>query len=314
LADKDSGNKRKETNLAVDIAGIRFKNPVLTASGTFGYGLEYADFIDLNRLGGLIVKGLSICPSQGNPPPRIIETASGMLNAIGLQNIGVEAFLKEKLPYLKKFDTNIIVNFFGETQDQYIRVAEKLNLASEIAGLEMNISCPNIEKGGLSFGGDPKKIEDIVLAVKKNISLPLIVKLSPNVSDIVVMAKAAENGGADALSVINTLVGMAIDIKTRRPLLANITGGLSGPAIKPVALRMVWQVAQAVNIPVIGIGGIMNAQDALEFFIAGASAIQIGTANFIDPAISVKIIEDIKDYCVKNDIGDVNNLIGALKI
>jgi len=306
--------KRKETNLAVDIAGIQFKNPVLTASGTFGYGLEYTDFIDLNRLGGLIVKGLSICPSQGNSPPRIIETASGMLNAIGLQNIGVEAFLKEKLPYLKKFDTNIIVNFFGETQDQYIRVAEKLNLASEIAGLEMNISCPNVEKGGLSFGGDPKKTEALVLAVKKNISLPLIVKLSPNVSDIVVMAKAAENGGADALSVINTLVGMAIDIKSQRPLLANITGGLSGPAIKPVALRMVWQVAQAVDIPVIGIGGIMNAQDALEFFIAGARAIQIGTANFIDPAISVKIIEDIKDHCEKNEISDVNSIIGTLKI
>jgi len=311
---QDSGNKRKETHLAVDIAGIQFKNPVLTASGTFGYGLEYTDFIDLNRLGGLIVKGLSICPSQGNSPPRVIETASGMLNAIGLQNIGVEAFLKEKLPYLKNFDTNIIANFFGETQDQYIRVAEKLNSASEIAGLEMNISCPNVEKGGLSFGGDPKKTEALVHVVKKNISLPLIVKLSPNVSDIVVMAKAAENGGADALSLINTLVGMAIDIKSQRPLLANITGGLSGPAIKPVALRMVWQVAQAVDIPVIGIGGIMNAQDALEFFIAGARAIQIGTANFIDPAISVKIIEDIKDYCEKNGISDVNSLIGTLKI
>ncbi len=307
-------DKRKEPHLAVDIAGIQLKNPVLTASGTFGYGLEYTDFIDLNRLGGLIVKGLSICPSQGNSPPRVIETASGMLNAIGLQNIGVEAFLKEKLPYLKKFDTNIIANFFGETQDQYIRVAEKLNSASEIAGLEMNISCPNVEKGGLSFGGDPKKTEALVLAVKKNISLPLIVKLSPNVSDIVVMAKAAENGGADALSVINTLVGMAIDIKSQRPLLANITGGLSGPAIKPVALRMVWQVAQAVDIPVIGIGGIMNAQDALEFFIAGARAIQIGTANFIDPAISVKIIEDIKGYCEKNEISDVNSIIGTLKI
>lgn len=306
--------KKIDNNLLVDIAGIQFENPVLTASGTFGYGLEYTDFINLNQLGGIIVKGLSINPSMGNPPPRIIETASGMLNAIGLQNIGVEAFLKEKLPLLKRYNTKIIVNFYGENQEQYVRVAEKLNNVSGIAALEMNISCPNVEKGGLVFGTNPGKTEELVRAVKKVTSLPLIVKLSPNVSDIVVMAKAAVNGGADVLSVINTLLGMAIDVKSKRPLLANVTGGLSGPAIKPVALRMVWQVAQEVDIPIIGIGGIMNASDALEFLIAGASAVQIGTANFINPAISIEIIEGMKDYCEKNGIEDIQDIIGSLKI
>lgn len=313
MVEKKSEKKIK-TNLLVDIAGIQFENPVLTASGTFGYGLEYTEFIDLNRLGGIIVKGLSISPSKGNPPPRIIETASGMLNAIGLQNIGVEAFLKEKLPFLKRYNTKIIANFYGENQEQYVRVAEKLNNVSGIAGLEMNISCPNVAKGGLAFGTNPGKTEELVRAVKKVTSLPLIVKLSPNVSDIVVMAKAAVNGGADVLSVINTLLGMAIDVKSKRPLLANVTGGLSGPAIKPVALRMVWQVAQVVDIPIIGIGGIMNASDALEFLIAGASAVQIGTANFVNPAISIEIIEGMKDYCEKNEIEDIQDIIGSLRI
>lgn len=313
MVEKKSEKKIK-TNLLVDIAGIQFENPVLTASGTFGYGLEYTEFIDLNRLGGIIVKGLSISPSKGNPPPRIIETASGMLNAIGLQNIGVEAFLKEKLPFLKRYNTKIIANFYGENQEQYVRVAEKLNNVSGIAGLEMNISCPNVAKGGLAFGTNPGKTEELVRAVKKATSLPLIVKLSPNVSDIVVMAKAAVNGGADVLSVINTLLGMAIDVKSKRPLLANVTGGLSGPAIKPVALRMVWQVAQVVDIPIIGIGGIMNASDALEFLIAGASAVQIGTANFVNPAISIEIIEGMKDYCEKNEIEDIQDIIGSLRI
>lgn len=301
-------------NLSIEIAGIQFQNPVLAASGTFGYGLEYADFIDLNRLGGIIVKGLSAKPSPGNSPPRIVETASGMLNAIGLQNIGVEAFIKEKIPLLKKFNTKIIANFFGDTQEEYVRTAERLSNVSEIAGLEMNISCPNVEKGGLAFGTDPKITEELVREVKKITSLPLIVKLSPNVTDIVVMAKAAVNGGADALSIINTLLGMAIDVQSRRPILANITGGLSGPAIKPVALRMVWQVAKTVDIPIIGVGGIMNAQDALEFIIVGASAVQIGTANFIDPSISIKIIEGIKDYCEKNGVRDIKDLIGTLHI
>lgn len=313
MVEKKSEKKIK-TNLLVDIAGIQFENPVLTASGTFGYGLEYTEFIDLNRLGGIVVKGLSISPSKGNPPPRIIETASGMLNAIGLQNIGVEAFLKEKLPFLKRYNTKIIANFYGENQEQYVRVAEKLNNVSGIAGLEMNISCPNVAKGGLAFGTNPGKTEELVRAVKKATSLPLIVKLSPNVSDIVVMAKAAVNGGADVLSVINTLLGMAIDVKSKRPLLANVTGGLSGPAIKPVALRMVWQVAQVVDIPIIGIGGIMNASDALEFLIAGASAVQIGTANFVNPAISIEIIEGMKDYCEKNEIEDIQDIIGSLRI
>ncbi len=305
--------KKEKINLSVDIAGLQFQNPVLTASGTFGYGMEYADFIDLNLLGGIVVKGLSINPSHGNSPPRIVETASGMLNSIGLQNIGVEAFKNEKLPLLKKFNTNIIVNFFGETQDEYVLAAERLSDVTEIAALEMNISCPNVEKGGFAFGTDPKITEELVRKVRKVTSLPIIVKLSPNVTDIVVMARAAVNGGADALSIINTLLGMAIDIKTRRPMLANITGGLSGPAIKPVALRMVWQVAKTVNIPIIGIGGVMNAQDALEFIIAGASAVQIGTANFIDPSISVRIIEGIKNYCEKGKIGNIKDLIGTLR-
>jgi dihydroorotate dehydrogenase (NAD+) catalytic subunit len=300
-------------NLSVEIAGIQFQNPVLTASGTFGYGLEYTDFIDLNLLGGIVVKGLSIKPSHGNSPPRMVETASGMLNAIGLQNIGVEVFINEKLPLLKKFNANIIVNFFGDTQDEYVLAAERLNDVTEIAALEMNISCPNVEKGGMTFGTDPKITEELVRKVRKVTSSPLIVKLSPNVTDIVVMAKAAVNGGADALSIINTLLGMAIDIKTRFPMLENVTGGLSGPAIKPVALRMVWQVAKAVDIPIIGIGGIMNAQDALEFIIAGASAVQVGTANFIDPSISVKILEGIKNYCQKDKIGDIKDLIGTLR-
>ena len=305
--------KKKKINLSVEIAGIQFQNPVLTASGTFGYGMEYTDFIDLNLLGGIVVKGLSIKPSHGNSPPRMVETASGMLNAIGLQNIGVEVFINEKLPLLKKFNANIIVNFFGDTQDEYVLAAERLNDVTEIAALEMNISCPNVEKGGMTFGTDPKITEELVRKVRKVTSSPLIVKLSPNVTDIVVMAKAAVNGGADALSIINTLLGMAIDIKTRCPILANVTGGLSGPAIKPVALRMVWQVAKAVDIPIIGIGGIMNAQDALEFIIAGATAVQVGTANFIDPSISVKIIEGIKNYCQKDKIGDIKDLIGTLR-
>ncbi len=305
--------KKKKINLSVEIAGIQFQNPVLTASGTFGYGLEYTDFIDLNLLGGIVVKGLSIKPSHGNSPPRMVETASGMLNAIGLQNIGVEVFINEKLPLLKKFNANIIVNFFGDTQDEYVLAAERLNDITEIAALEMNISCPNVEKGGMTFGTEPKITEELVRKVRKVTSSPLIVKLSPNVTDIVVMAKAAVNGGADALSIINTLLGMAIDIKTRCPILANVTGGLSGPAIKPVALRMVWQVAKAVDIPIIGIGGIMNAQDALQFIIAGASAIQVGTANFIDPSISVKILEGIKNYCQKDKIGDIKDLIGTLR-
>tara|TARA_Y100000294_G_scaffold34879_1_gene30521 strand:- start:1036 stop:1749 length:714 start_codon:yes stop_codon:yes gene_type:complete len=235
-----------------------------------------------------------------------------MLNAIGLQNIGIEAFISEKIPILKKFKTKIIANFFGDSQDEYVRAAERLNNVSEIAGLEMNISCPNVKKGGLAFSADPKITEKLVQAVRKATSLPLIVKLSPNVTDIVVMAKAAVNGGADALSIINTLLGMAIDVQTRRPMLANITGGLSGPAIKPVALRMVWQVAKAVDIPIIGIGGIMNAQDALEFMIAGADAIQVGTANFIDPDISIKILDGIKDYCKENKVGDIKDLTGTL--
>jgi|TARA_B100000315_G_scaffold216693_1_gene216777 dihydroorotate dehydrogenase (NAD+) catalytic subunit len=305
--------KKDNINLSVELAGIHFQNPVLTASGTFGYGLEYGDFVDLNRLGGVIVKGLSIKPSPGNPSPRIIETSSGMLNAIGLQNIGIEAFISEKIPILKKFKTKIIANFFGDSQDEYVRAAERLNNVSEIAGLEMNISCPNVKKGGLAFSADPKITEKLVQAVRKATSLPLIVKLSPNVTDIVVMAKAAVNGGADALSIINTLLGMAIDVQTRRPMLANITGGLSGPAIKPVALRMVWQVAKAVDIPIIGIGGIMNAQDALEFMIAGADAIQVGTANFIDPDISIKILDGIKDYCKENKVGDIKDLTGTLR-
>jgi len=304
-------------NLEVEIAGIKLKNPVMTASGTFGYGEEFSPFIDLDRLGAMVLKGITLKPKRGNPPPRIIETPSGMLNAIGLQNVGVEVLIKEKLPYLKKFNTPVIINISGDTIEEYIELARRLGEVSKemgVAGLEVNISCPNVKNGDMAWGTDAKATYKIVSSIRKVTTLPLIVKLTPNVTDIKIIAQAAEEAGADALSLINTLVGMAVDIDSRKPKLANISGGLSGPAVKPVALWLVWQVFQTVNIPVIGIGGIIKVEDALEFIIAGARAIEIGTANFINPNITIEIIEGIKKYLIKNNIKDVNELVGSMKI
>ena len=300
--------------LAVEIAGVRFKNPVLTASGTYGYGLEFSPFMDLNSIGGIVVKGLSMVPVPGNPPPRIYETASGMLNAIGWQNIGAKEFVTKKLPELQKYNVNVIVNIVGFELDDYLEVARFLNDCPGIQALELNISCPNVKKGGFHFNKDPKDAAYITAETKKAApNIPLWVKLSPNVTDIREFARACEDAGADALSVINTLIGMAIDIEKRRPRLRFRTGGLSGPAIKPVALRMVWETCQAVKIPVIGIGGIANTEDALEFLIAGARAVQIGTANFYEPAISERIALGLAEYCRSHRIEDINEIIGSLR-
>lgn len=298
-------------NLGVRIGSLELKNPVITASGTFGYGEEYAEFLDLSSLGAVVVKGLSLLPKEGNPPPRIVETASGMLNAIGLQNIGIERFIEEKIPFLKTYDTKVIVNFFGDSIDEYVVAAERLSSAEGIHALEMNISCPNKQAGWCIFGTDPKVTAQVVGAVRKATILPLIVKLSPNVTDISLMARVAADAGADALSVINTLTGMVIDIKTRRPKLANRTGGLSGPAIKPVAVRMVYEVFRAVKIPVIGMGGIMHADDAIEFLLAGATAVAVGTANFVHPRATLDILDGIMGYMKDEKVEDINLLRGA---
>jgi dihydroorotate dehydrogenase (NAD+) catalytic subunit len=307
-------NRHVQTpNLSIDIAGLRLKNPVMTASGTFGYGEEYSEFFDLNRLGAIVVKGLSATPRQGNPTPRIVETPAGMLNAIGLQNIGVKAFIKEKLPFLRQFNVPVIANFFGDSIDEYVQAAEQLSSTDGIHALEMNISCPNKQAGWIIFGTDPKTMEQVVTAVKKATKLPLIVKLSPNVTDIGFMAKIAENSGADAVSLINTITGMVVDTKKRKPMLANITGGLSGPAIRPVAVRMVWEAYKAVKIPIVGMGGIMNVNDALEFLIAGARAIAVGTANFVNPTATVEIIEGLGIFLKDNGFSDINQIIGSLQ-
>ena len=299
-------------NLEVSLGKLKLKNPVMTASGTFGYGEEYAEFVDLNRLGAVVVKGLSLLPKEGNPTPRIVETSSGMLNAIGLQNIGIERFIREKIPFLKQFNTPVIVNFFGDTREEYILAAEQLSCVDGIHGLEMNISCPNKQAGWSIFGTDPKVTHDVVSSVRKKTDLTLIVKLSPNVTDIGLMAKAAEDAGADALSLINTITGMAIDIQTRKPKLANIRGGLSGPAIKPIAVRMVYEVKQAVKIPVVGLGGIMNADDAVEFMIAGATAIAVGTANFINPMATIEILDGLAAYMKLHEIENIASLTGTM--
>ena len=307
----------KQPRLEVEVGGIRMKNPVMTASGTFGYGEEFSPFIDLDKLGAIVLKGISLKPKRGNPPPRIIETPSGILNAIGLQNVGVEVLINKKLPYLQKFTTPVIINIFGDTLEEYVELARKLdNISQEkgIAGLEINISCPNVQKGGIVWGTEAQLTYKVVNNIRKVTTLPLIVKLSPNVTDIKVIAQAAEEAGADVLSLINTLVGMAVDVSLRRPKLANISGGLSGPAVKPVALWMVWQVFQTVNIPIIGMGGIMKAQDALEFIIAGARAVSIGTANLVNPKAAIEIIKGIEEYLVENKIKDINELVGSLKI
>ena len=299
--------------MRTDIGGIVLKNPVMTASGTFGYAREFERMVDLNRLGAIIVKGLSLKPSPGNQPPRIAETACGMLNTIGLENVGIQAFVADKLPFLESLSTPVFINIYGQSIPEYAELAGRINDLEGISGMEVNISCPNVKAGGMAFGVDPAATASVVEAVRHRTSKLVIVKLSPNVTDITEIARSAESAGADALSLINTITGMAIDIDTRRSKLANITGGLSGPAIKPVAVRMVWQVAQAVKLPVIGIGGIMTARDALEFFIAGASAIEIGTANFVNPRATMDILEGIEAYLLQNNIDKLSEIVGTLE-
>ena len=299
-------------DLSINIKGLKFKNPVLTASGTFGYGEEFADFFDLGLLGGFIIKGTTLLPREGNAYPRMAETASGMLNAVGLQNKGVDYFISDIYPRIKNYNTNVIVNLSGSAIEDYVKAAEKLNELDKIPAIELNISCPNIKHGGMVFGTNCNSAFEVVTAVRNVYKKCLIVKLSPNVTDITEIAKSVESAGADSVSLINTLLGMAINAETRKPILSTKTGGLSGPAIKPVALRMVWQTYKAVKIPIIGLGGIMNATDAIEFMLAGATAVQIGTANFIDPLVSVKVIEGINDYMIKHKINSVKDIVGAL--
>ena len=303
----------KRPDLSVEVAGIKMRNPIMPASGTFGYGEEYMPFLDLEKIGAIVTKGVSLKPKAGNDMPRIAETISGMLNAIGLQNVGIDAFISDKVPFLSRFDTPTIVNFFGNTLEEYGEVAGRLNDIPTVAGVELNISCPNVKKGGIVFGTDPIAASEVVTLVRSKLQKPLIVKLTPNVTDITVVARAVEEAGADAICCINTLTGMSVDIRTRKPRLSNRTGGLSGPAIRPIAVRMVHQVVQSVNIPVIGVGGIINAMDALEFLIVGASAVQVGTANFIDPAAMISIIDGLEAFCIEEGIDDIHQVIGSLK-
>ena len=300
-------------NTKVNLAGVELKNPVMVASGTFGSGAEYSEFVDLNRLGAVVAKGVASVPWPGNPAPRIAETASGMLNAIGLQNPGIDLFSKRDLPFLEKYDTKVIVNVCGHSTEEYLDVVERLADEPRVDMLEINISCPNVKEGGIAFGQDPKAVEAITKAVKAKAKQPIIMKLSPNVTDITVMAKAAEAGGADCLSLINTLTGMKIDIERQTFAIANKTGGLSGPAVKPVAVRMVYQVANAVKIPIIGMGGICTAEDAMEFILAGATAVSIGTANFTNPYTTVEVIDGIEAYMRRHGVEDINELIGLVK-
>ena len=300
--------------LSTKIGSLELKNPVMTASGTFGYGTEYADFMDINRLGAIIVKGTTLNPRQGNPYPRMAETPSGMLNAVGLQNKGVDYFVDHIYPEVRKFQTNVIVNVSGSSIEDYAQCASIINTLDDIPAIELNISCPNVKQGGMAFGVKPESAAQVVSAVRKAYDKTLIVKLSPNVTDITEIARAVEGAGADSVSLINTMLGMAIDAEKRKPILSTVTGGMSGPAVKPVALRMVWQTAKAVKIPVIGLGGICSATDAIEFLLAGASAIQIGTANFIDPSISEKVVDGIADYLQRHNFSSVQEIIGALDI
>jgi dihydroorotate dehydrogenase (NAD+) catalytic subunit len=301
-------------NLNVDIGGLQLKNPVMTASGTFGYGEEYAPYMDLNLPGAIVVKGLSLEPRVGNPPPRIMETPCGMLNAVGLQNIGVRAFIRDKLPFLRQFGASVIANIYAESVDEFPLLAGILSEAPGVHALEVNISCPNVKKGGVAFGTDPDMAAEVTRRVKAETNLPLIVKLSPNVTDIALIAQSVEAAGADALSLINTITAMSVDVEKRTPHLKNITGGLSGPAIKPVALRMVWQVVNRVSIPVIGVGGIMTASDALEFFIVGARAVQVGTANFVDPRTIPEMIKGIESYLARHGMKHIGDVIGSLQM
>lgn len=300
-------------DLGVTLAGIRLKNPILAASGTFGYGVEFAGLVDLSQLGGIVVKGLSAEPLNGLPAPRLAETPAGMLNAVGLQNIGAARFIAEKLPELRRYDTAIIVNVFGRATEEYVEVIERLNQAEGVAAYELNVSSPNARRGGMQFGTDPELLGEVVTAAKRAARRPLIVKLSPNVGDIAQFARIAEAAGADALTLINTLLGMAIDLETRRSKLGHPTGGLSGPAIKPVALRMVWEAARAVSIPVIGAGGISTGRDALEFMVAGAHAVQVGTASFVQPSATLRILQEVRNYCSANNIDRIAELIGTLE-
>ena len=307
-----SATTNHDRRLAVEIAGVRFNNPVIGASGTFGYGLEFAELIDLNRLGGFATKGLSARPLPGNEPPRIVETHGGMLNAIGLQNIGARAFVSEKLPLLRRYDTRIIANVFGYSDDEYLEAITILNDGEGIAAYELNISCPNVKEGGIVIGASADAAARLTEKAKRASTRPLIVKLSPNVTDVTVLARAIVDAGADCLSLINTMVGMSVDVNTRRPRLAYGTGGLSGPAIRPIAVRMVYDVAQTVDAPLIGVGGIASATDALEFIIAGATAIQIGTANYYDPLVTLKVIDGLSTYCQDHDIASLDSLVGSI--
>lgn len=298
--------------LNVKIGELELKNPVLTASGTFGYGEEFSDFVDLNKLGGFIIKGTTLNHREGNPYPRMVETPSGMINAVGLQNKGVDYFIENIYPRIKDVDSHVIVNVSGATIDDYVAVCERLAPLDRINAIEVNISCPNVKQGGMAFGTTCDGAAQVTKAVRKAFPKTLIVKLSPNVTDITEIARAVESEGADSVSLINTLLGMAIDVERQRPYLSTITGGLSGPAVRPIAVRMVWQVAHAVKIPVIGLGGIMNGRDAIEFMLAGARAVEIGTANFIDPSVTMKIINEINDYCARHNIEDINDIVGLI--
>ncbi len=303
----------EQPDMKISIGSLRLRNPVMTASGTFGYGEEYGSLVNLHRLGAIVVKGISLLPRQGNPPPRIAETACGMLNSIGLENVGLESFLSEKLPFLQGINTPLIVNILGDTVEDYQQLAARLNEEEKVAALEVNISCPNVKHGGVAFGTDPDMAHAVTKGVRQHFSRPVIVKLSPNVTDITEIARAAEAAGADAVSLINTVLGMAIDIESCQPKLANIFGGLSGPAIKPIALRMVWQVAESVSIPVIGIGGITTPEDAIEFMLAGACAVQVGTTNFINPKATEEIIQGIGKYLAEHSMASVQDLIGRAR-
>ena len=299
-------------NMKVDLCGVTLNNPVMTASGTFGSGAEYAEFVDLNKLGAVVTKGVANVPWPGNPTPRVAEVYGGMLNAVGLQNPGIDLFVERDIPFLKQFDTKIMVNVCGHSTEEYIEVVERLR-DQPVDLLEINISCPNVKEGGIAFGQDPKAVEAITKEMKKHAAQPVIMKLSPNVTDITEMARAAEAGGADGLSLINTITGMKIDINRQKFVLANKTAGMSGPAIKPVAVRMVYQVANAVDVPIIGMGGISTAEDALEFIMAGATAVSVGTANFINPATTLEVVDGIKTYMERHQINDINELIGCVK-
>ena len=301
-------------DLRVTLGNLVLQNPILTASGTFGYGEEYQDFVNLNRVGGLITKSITLKPRVGNFPYRVVETVGGMLNSIGLANVGVESFIEEKLPFLQQLRCAVIVNIAGSSIEEYEVVLSRLEETEGIDAYEINLSCPNVKEGGLTFGKDPRQIVKITTALRKRTTKPLIVKLTPNVSDMGELAKAAEDGGADIISAINTIVGMAVNVVQRRPVLGNVTGGLSGPAIKPIALARIWEISQKVKIPIIGIGGIFTCNDVLEFLVVGASAVQIGTANFIDPAISEKLVDELAAYCEQNQIARIRNLIGTLKV